>query len=168
MNIHTKHISVACALRLSINHYYSECLAFLYGFHPSRPKASGWPVVTRQPWRALKSMLLKVSGLRDGRKLSGMCWHEQTPTVSESRWQLKETLPSLKLSNSWWTSLGLDLLIVVLTDNAVKSRSFSKSLRLKLESISRCELRCNATPEMRDCSLTGAAGETRCSCCVTG
>lgn len=85
---------------------------FLYGVHPSKLKASGWTVVTRQPWRASESMLHKLSGLGNGRKLS-VCvlvwtdWDSGWITLTADRGSpLLSPLPSSRLWTTDGTSLG--------------------------------------------------------------
>lgn len=98
-------------------------------------------------------MLLKVSGLGNGTKLSGLCagmnrlWQCLNHTDS---WQrlFPLCLLSLQTVNSWWTSLGLDLLIISWQIKLSTLDPLPKSCSSNSHPFRRV-LHCSATPEIR-------------------
>lgn len=77
----------------------SVSFAFSSGLQPSKLKASGWsPIVTRQPRKAPESMLQRLSGLGNGRKLKRYVWCvTETPL---SVWN-----PSIQTVNNCWSKI---------------------------------------------------------------
>lgn len=148
--------------------------AFSHGLQPSELKASGWSGVTRQPCRPPESMLLKLSGLGNGRKFKKKnflsvcgCWYETSVAVAESHWQLTEDPLSLSSpSKLWtvWTSVGMYLWII---NWQRKLSSLDPSQKTQTR------LRIWAAPHRHtwNQALPPAEpqrGETWCTCCLTG